>query len=249
MGLSLTENIRGLQGLPAKTSFFYIAILREIRNDIRCLMEASFEKIHSYYQSLNLDLKINGISDKGETLIFSATDHLPVEAGFIYFTLEGSVAISHRHNDLTIGNAIELMPIGLMERYCPHLQFAYTCMTPVKLIKITYQIFDDIFYQDPEHMHVLSKIQTYMTIFSLELHAERKQPTSYQTIRPMLFRYLYRMKTFPGETEGLASFIIRRTKLSRTHVFRVLADLKEGGYITMKNGKLTSINKNLPEDY
>jgi hypothetical protein len=29
----------------------------------------------------------------------------------------------------------------------------------------------------------------------------------------------------------------------------VLADLKEGGYITMKKGKLTSINKTLPEDY
>jgi CRP-like cAMP-binding protein len=88
-----------------------------------------------------------------------------------------------------------------------------------------------------------------MTIFSLELLAERKQLTSYQTIKPMLHRYLYRARTFENEKEGLANFIIRRTKLSRTHVFRVLADLKEGGYITMEKGKLISIDKTLPEDY
>ena len=65
----------------------------------------------------------------------------------------------------------------------------------------------------------------------------------------MLFRYLYRQNAHKGETEGLALFIIRRTNLSRTHVFRVLAELKAGGYITMERGKLVSIDRPLPEDY
>lgn len=98
-------------------------------------------------------------------------------------------------------------------------------------------------------MRALSSILIFMTISSLDLHAERKQLTSYQTIKPMLYCYLYRSLAFPNETEVLENFIISRTKLSRTHIFRVLADLKEGGYITMKSGKLISIDKDLPDGY
>lgn len=65
----------------------------------------------------------------------------------------------------------------------------------------------------------------------------------------MLSRYLYRARNHTNESEGIAEFIIRRTNLSRTHVFRILAGLKEGGYITVKRGRLTSINKNLPKEY
>lgn len=212
-------------------------------------MKADFENIHSCYQSLDLRGFIVDVSEKGEKLIFSDKEKIEPISGFIYFPLEGSVAISHAESELTIGNVIELMPIGLMERYCPQLNFEYKCMTPVEMIKISWQDFDGIFFQNAEYMQVLSKILIFMTIFSLELHSERKQLTSYQTIKPMLYRYLYRSKTFPNESEGLANFIIRRTKLSRTHVFRVLADLKEGGYISVKSGKLISINKVLPEDY
>ncbi|MCE1557257.1 helix-turn-helix domain-containing protein, partial [Enterobacter hormaechei] len=100
-----------------------------------------------------------------------------------------------------------------------------------------------------ERMQALATILTYMSIFTIDLHNERRQVTSYQTIKPMLYRYLYRQETHTGENEGLALFIIKRTNLSRTHVFRVLADLKAGGYITMKRGKLVSIDRPLPEAY
>ncbi|MCE0844940.1 helix-turn-helix domain-containing protein [Buttiauxella sp. A2-C1_F] len=212
-------------------------------------MGASFESIHLYYKSLNIESQVNDVRSNGKELLFAATDKLAITPGFIYIPVEGSVAILHAENELTIGNAIDYMPIGLMERYCPMLNFQYKCMTSVKVVEISYEKFDEIFFQNAESMQALSKILIFMTIFSLDLHAERKQLTSYQTIKPMLYRYLYRSLAFPNETEGLASFIISRTKLSRTHVFRVLADLKEGGYITMKSGKLISIDKDLPDGY
>ncbi|MCT4706849.1 helix-turn-helix domain-containing protein [Enterobacteriaceae bacterium H16N7] len=212
-------------------------------------MEANFENIHHYYQTLDLGRYVADVVKMGEEITLAATDTLCVTPGFIYLVLEGSVAISHAQSELTIGNTIEYMPIGLMEQYCPLVKFDYKCMTPVDAVKISHQQFDGLFYQDPDYMKVLSKILVFMTIFSLDLHSERKQLTSYQTIKPMLYRYLYRAKTFQNEKQGLADFIIRRTKLSRTHVFRVLADLKEGGYITMEKGKLVSIDKVLPEDY
>ncbi|MCL9945106.1 helix-turn-helix domain-containing protein [Klebsiella aerogenes] len=137
-----------------------------------------------------------------------------------------------------------------MERYCPLAKFEYIGSAAVKLVKVTYDVFDQIFlHGGPERVQELATILTYMSIFTIDLHNERRQMTSYQTIRPMLFRYLYRQSTHQGENEGLALFIIKRTNLSRTHVFRVLADLKAGGYITMKRGKLVSIDRPLPEAY
>lgn len=210
----------------------------------------NFAELHSYYKSLNIDSHVADLHEKGERFDYPVNHKLVLKAGFIYFIVEGSLSISVSGSELSIGNAIEYMPVGLMERYCPLVNFEYTAMTPLVVVKLTVDDFDAIFiHASPQRVIELSTILIYMTIFSLDLHYERKQLTSYQTIRPMLFRYLYRSQTHKNEREGIAAFIMRRTHLSRTHVFRVLADLKEGGYITVEKGKLVSINKTLPEEY
>ncbi|MGL4724029.1 MAG: helix-turn-helix domain-containing protein [Scandinavium sp.] len=209
-----------------------------------------FAKLHSYYTSLKIDGHVPELMEKGEMSDYPPNHHFKPEPGFIYFVTEGSLAITVAGSELTIGNTIEYMPVGLMERYCPLVTFEYISMTPIGVIKVSYEDFDQIFiHATPERVNELATILVYMTIFSLDLHSERRQLTSYQTIKPMLFRYLYRSQTHQDEREGVAAFIMRRTTLSRTHVFRVLADLKEGGYITVERGKLVSINKTLPEDY
>lgn len=210
----------------------------------------NFEDIHSYYQQLNLDSFLPGILSEGETLTVKPHNKLDVQQGYIYFCIEGSLTILMPGDGLSIGNTIESMPIGLMERYCPLAKFEYRASASVKLIKISHATFDQLFFHSgPERMQELATILAYMSIFTIDLHNERGQLTSYQTIKPMLSRYLYRQNTHPEENEGLALFIIKRTNLSRTHVFRVLADLKTGGYITMKRGKLVSIDRPLPEAY
>ncbi|HBW0110683.1 TPA: Crp/Fnr family transcriptional regulator [Klebsiella aerogenes] len=210
----------------------------------------NFQDIHSYYQQLNIDAFFPQIIAQGEALTVAANKKLAIQPGYIYFCTEGSLSILMPDNGLRIGNSIEYMPIGLMERYCPLAKFEYISSAAVKLVKVTYDVFDQIFlHGGPERVQELAIILTYMSIFTIDLHNERRQMTSYQTIRPMLFRYLYRQSTHQGENEGLALFIIKRTNLSRTHVFRVLADLKAGGYITMKRGKLVSIDRPLPEAY
>jgi CRP-like cAMP-binding protein len=210
----------------------------------------NFAELHSYYKSLNIGSHLTELHAKGCQSQHPQNHTLALDPGCIYFITEGSLSISVKGNDLIIGNAIEYMPIGLMERYCPLVNFEYTSMTPITVMKVSYEEFDSIFiHASPERITELVTIVIYMTIFSLDLHFERKQLTSYQTIKPMLFRYLYRSQTHKNEREGLAAFIMRRTNLSRTHVFRVLADLKEGGYITVEKGRLVSINKTLPEEY
>ena len=198
-------------------------------------------KFNAYLSQL---AKLNGIS------VDDISKKFTVEPGYIYFCTEGSLTILMPDDGLNIGNTIEYMPIGLMERYCPLAKYEYRSSAKVKLVRIAWADFDQLFFEGgSERMQALATILTYMSIFTIDLHNERRQVTSYQTIKPMLYRYLYRQETHTGENEGLALFIIKRTNLSRTHVFRVLADLKAGGYITMKRGKLVSIDRPLPDAY
>lgn len=210
----------------------------------------NFQDIHTYYQQLNIGQFFLHMLCKGEALTVAANKKFTVEPGYIYFCTEGSLTILMPDDGLNIGNTIEYMPIGLMERYCPLAKYEYRSSAKVKLVRIAWADFDQLFFGGGcERMQALATILTYMSIFTIDLHNERRQVTSYQTIKPMLYRYLYRQETHTGENEGLALFIIKRTNLSRTHVFRVLADLKAGGYITMKRGKLVSIDRPLPEAY
>ena len=210
----------------------------------------NFQDIHTYYQQLNIGQFFPHMLCKGEALTVAANKKFTVEPGYIYFCTEGSLTILMPDDGLNIGNTIEYMPIGLMERYCPLAKYEYRSSAKVKLVRIAWADFDQLFFEGgSERMQALATILTYMSIFTIDLHNERRQVTSYQTIKPMLYRYLYRQETHTGENEGLALFIIKRTNLSRTHVFRVLADLNAGGYITMKRGKLVSIDRPLPEAY
>lgn len=104
-----------------------------------------FESIHRYYKPLNIEGQVNDARKNGEQLTFAATKELAITPGFIYVPVQGLVAILHAESELTIGNAIDYMPIGLMERYCPMLIFKYKCMTPVKVVEIPCERFDEIF--------------------------------------------------------------------------------------------------------
>lgn len=87
-----------------------------------------------------------------------------------------------------------------------------------------------------------------MGIFALDAHYERGSQTSFQTIKSMLSRYLYRGEIDGGQHESLSAFIIKRTNLSRSYVYQVLAALLRGIYHGEK-GKLISIDRHIPEKF
>lgn len=209
-----------------------------------------FSELHNYYQSLNIAQHLQELVKLGEEVSHSTHQQLILEPNCIYFIKDGSISLSIADSQFIIGNTIEHMPIGLMERYCPLITLTYTCVSNVTAVKLHYDQFDQFFLSNNiDHTKLLSIILSYMTIFTLDLHNEREKCTSYQVIREMLFRYIYRTQVHTHETEGVAAFILQRTNLSRAQVFRILSDLKKGGYITTEKGKLVSINKALPNDY
>lgn len=91
-----------------------------------------------------------------------------------------------------------------------------------------------------------------MSIIAVRLvHAynERVNDSGYATIREMLHRYLFKVEEGTVTNVGVASFILKRTRLSRSYVFQILSALKQGGYITIHNGRLISIDRDIPERY
>lgn len=65
----------------------------------------------------------------------------------------------------------------------------------------------------------------------------------------MICRYQRQCEEGGLHDRSLAGFILKKTKVSRSYLFKIPSDLKEGGYIEIQNGKLTAILKELPEEY
>lgn len=70
---------------------------------------------------------------------------------------------------------------------------------------------------------------------------------SYQAIRSILLHYATKPADFRMQF-GIASIITKLTGLSRSHVMRILSELKKGGYIETEDGKLVSVGS-LPEKF
>jgi hypothetical protein len=94
-------------------------------------------------------------------------------------------------------------------------------------------------------MKELTTILVYMGIFVLDVSNERGNLSGFQTIKSMLFRYLYRREIDTGKRESLSAFIIKRTNLSRSYVYQVLAALKEGIYYGEKGSLFPLTGKSL----
>lgn len=213
-------------------------------------MKFVFETIHEHYRTLELNKHLAEVTVCATSFLLKTNESLILEANTIYFITEGVLSIAMDEDPRIIGTAIEYMPVGLLEHLCPVVSFNYVALTPAKVLKISISDFERIFFDtSADYSKELTTILSYMLIVVLDVHVERRTDSGYYTIKAMLRRYLYRRTVNTQENEGIANFIIRRTNLSRSYVFRVLAELKEGEYITIKKGKLISINKKLPRDF
>ncbi|CAH5898473.1 helix-turn-helix domain-containing protein [Klebsiella aerogenes] len=213
-------------------------------------LNSSFGRIHACYQKLQLNAHLPDVTACSESIELAPGERFQPQAGFIYFLLSGQITLAVNDPDNLLGIVIEHMPLGLLEHYCPAVELLYQCLDRCRFARISVEDFERIFfYSSPEYMKELTTILAYMGIFALDAHNERGNLSGFQTIKSMLSRYLYRNEIDCGKRESLSAFIIKRTNLSRSYVYQVLAALKEGGYITVKKGQLISIDRKIPDKF
>ena len=217
---------------------------------VRSAMNPSFGDIYDRYQKLTLTTHLPAVIACSETLSLGKDQGFIPQPGYLYFLLQGQMTLAFGDEQNLVGIVIAHMPLGLLEHYCPSVALYYQCLGECQLAKITASDFERIFFHSsPGYMQEPTTILAYMGIFALDAHYERGSQTSFQTIKSMLSRYLYRSEIDGGQHESLSAFIIKRTNLSRSYVYQVLAALREGGYITVKKGKLISIDRHIPEKF
>ncbi|MEL0554496.1 MULTISPECIES: helix-turn-helix domain-containing protein [Enterobacteriaceae] len=213
-------------------------------------MTSRFGNIHSFYQTLELTTHLPEVIACGESVELAAGDRFQPAEGFIYFVLEGKMTLAVDDEQNLLGIVIENMPLGLLEYYCPSVKLVYQCLEKCRFTQVAVSDFERIFFHSsPQYMKELAQILVYMSVFTLDASNERGNLSGFQTIKSMLSRYLYRSEIDTGKRESLSAFIIKRTNLSRSYVYQVLAALKAGGYITVKKGQLISIDRKIPEKF
>jgi CRP-like cAMP-binding protein len=186
----------------------------------------------------------------GRRLQFARDITLQARPGEILMLTAGSMLITDREEDgLAVGHTFRYMPLGLIERYYPDMALFYRTECRVTAIQLTLEEFDAVFCHQSTHSEAFARIMTYMAAQLIDVYYERNNNSGYATIREMLYRYQYKAGEETLHGEGVAAFILRRTRLSRSYVFQILAGLKAGGYITVRGGRLVSINRDIPERY
>lgn len=147
-----------------------------------------------------------------------------------------------------VGQGIKGMILGLVETYGPAITLHYVARQKVKIATFSRDYFEDYFIQR-DKFNYLMKVSAYMLAIVLESYSERNFGNRYHVIRSMIYRYQKQREEGILPDSSLAGFILQRTKMSRSYLFKILSDLKSGGYIDVQQGKLTAILKDLPEKY
>ncbi|EAS2834215.1 hypothetical protein AV553_25455 [Salmonella enterica] len=93
----------------------------------------------------------------------------------------------------------------------------------------------------------VASVQSYIIQRFLMLSAISVAKTAYEVIKSHLYMLSIEPEIVRHET-FVASYILKRTKLSRSTVMKILFQLKKGNYIEIQNGHLVKIN-DLPYAY
>ncbi|WP_455426514.1 helix-turn-helix domain-containing protein [Dryocola sp. LX212] len=185
------------------------------------------------------------ISQHGKEIFLKPREFLIIRPQQIYFVNDGQLCTLIRAGEAThiIDYAFHLMPIGITENLYPDTKVRYRATTDVNLIQISESDFYSLFkHESIDFVKILLVLKSTTLVSFFNAYRERCTASAYCTIKSLIEHYHHE----PKQLEGLSTYILHRTHLSRGYVFRVLARLRNMGVLTMEDGRLISVNADLP---
>ncbi|WP_228350933.1 MULTISPECIES: helix-turn-helix domain-containing protein [Limnobaculum] len=165
---------------------------------------------------------------------------IPSDGPDIIIFHEGEVELRRKSDDLLLFSSENRQLIGLpmsetYQRFC-YLHTNSVC--DIELVE------RNAFFQAVETKHrwldVITVLSYYHAVFLWrDSYAHTK--SSYLVVRHLLLQ-LSLMSEDKRYHINITEFIQERTNLSRSYIMKVLSDLKLGGYITLKKGRLLELN-------
>lgn len=173
---------------------------------------------------------------KGEPLSLNKKD--------IGFVLDGLIGVYYKGNGKFIEHSFYGMPIMGYNKITKKNPFYYRVESEAVIAMLSVEhIFE---YHDANETNrgivLLSLIYTIFEKLAV-VYETRHSGNGYHVIRELIERYNYDSPL----GQGLASYILKRTYLSNSYVFKVLATLKKCQFIEMDNARLVKILKPLPD--
>lgn len=227
-------------------------------------MKTTYSEIIAEYQKVITqdEAIMKSITASGSTRIMKSGETFRIAKGEIILLLEGLLAInmqesSSAENEHTpaahdtffrVGKGVRGMILGLVESFGSAITLQYVVRHDARIVTLPYDVFEEIFIQK-DKFNYLIKMTAFTLSMLLDSYNERNFSNRYSVIRSMIYRYKVQKDAGLLHGDSLAGFILKRTKISRSYLFQILADLKDGGYIDVRNGNLASILKELPEKY
>lgn len=213
-------------------------------------MPITFDETEVEYSKIDFSVLTEALKQAGNIREVPKGTLFTAKHDIITVILKGDATIMDSEEDgLAMGHTFKLQPVGLIERYHKNVVLYYHASSQMTVVELTYEAFDKLMLTSFSNALFFSRIMTYLAARLIHIYYERNSDSGYSTIRHMLHRYLYKSEENTIHGEGIAMFILKRTRLSRSYVFQILSGLKTGGYITVQNGKLISINKALPRKF
>lgn len=144
---------------------------------------------------------------------------------------------------------LEGMTLGLFEIYTPSVTFEYVAQCDVDILVLSEIEIENQVSRGGSNAIQLFKLLSYMFAFITCVAFENNRDTAFSIVRGMIYRYAERKTLDSLGDELLVNFILRRTNLSRSYVFKIISRLKKDGYIALSSGRLTEIKVRLPVEY
>lgn len=175
---------------------------------------------------------------------YSKGEPLNVDKGFVGFVLEGLVGVYYKANGKFIEYAFYGMPIMEHNQITAAHPFFYHAEREVVIAILPVEVIfkESVISHLNYGVYFVSLLHSIFERLAI-VYEVRHGGNGYQVIKELIELYYHE----PHVIQGLASYILKRTELSNSYVFRVLAALKKEKYIEMKNARLTKILKPLPD--
>lgn len=196
-------------------------------------------KIHTRIESIKKNLIICGVlrTKKIEKNSFL----YPSISKCIYFIDKDTVEIHQTHPHLNLGCVPFSFLIGLPELYLPINNISYKVMGGTTLSYITFS--DWAWASCKLNLEHEANIILSFILSGLLLNLRLFYAESNESKIINLINRNYENNKKRSQHEPLINFILSRSTLSRSFVFKAIKELKASKYITMKSGILVSINK------
>jgi CRP-like cAMP-binding protein len=155
-----------------------------------------------------------------------------------HFVRKGSLLLARNEDAFSLGILSAPLALGLIVPLSEHLHLR--TMTESEIATLPYERVIAL-VEEKQIWDLVAKHVMYMTNKIFIYNEMLTAPTSFDILRYQLLMLIQETDDVRASTSAY-QYILDRTRLSRSSIMKMLAELKKGNYIQLENGKLIAIH-------